>query len=133
MKKKSITLGVVFCIFILCSLTYQPIVANESLDAKLEEKSVSYNNQLKKIDIKSIFSLLFNGIKKDTDCGCGADSKGIWPFPVICISLFLFWAYIERNEPLGYPWDDMFIEMIMAFGIIFNCRWAPYIFAEHYE
>lgn len=29
MKKNSLIFGVVFCIFILCSLTYQPLIADE--------------------------------------------------------------------------------------------------------
>ena len=68
MKKKSITLGVIFSIFILCSLTYQPIVANESLDVTLDEKPASYNNQFEKVNIKSVINLLFDSIEKNNDC-----------------------------------------------------------------
>ena len=124
MKKKSITLGVLFCIFILCSLTYQPIVANESLDTKLDEKGVSYNNHLDKININSIIKLLLRSKILGNDCGCDTESKVLWPFPILCsilltpyiistIGWFIFKLDIFRiintiiyviGEILGCPW-----------------------------
>ena len=37
MKKVSIFLGAVFCIFILCSVIYQPIVAGENIDVMIKK------------------------------------------------------------------------------------------------
>jgi hypothetical protein len=103
-KKKSITLGVIFCIFILCSLTYHPIVANESLD----EKPVSYNYQF----------------EKNNYCGCFEESKGLWPFPIICFTLYHLAVYIVNNDPFGEIGDQMAVEIIVMTATLIGCRWV---------
>jgi len=122
MEKKSITLGVVFCIFILCSLTYQPIIANESIDTTLDEKEVSYNNHLDKININSIIKLLLSSMKSSNDCGCDDGFKGLWPFPILCTLLYLIAELSLRFgiSIAGPPFLHMIASII---GSIFHCRW----------
>jgi hypothetical protein len=119
MKKKSITLGVVFCIFILCSLTYQPIVANESIDTSLSKKSVNYNNQSKQIDIKPDYKLLLSGIKKDNDCGCYEQDELYPEFSRICGFLaILFFIGLFASIVLGI---DFIVTIADNIGRAFNC------------
>jgi hypothetical protein len=102
MKKISIFLGAVFCIFILCSITYQPIVANESLRIK----------------------------NKNNDCGCYKKvSKLGWPFPIICTLLTIMFRILTRIASViikitGDQPSDSFINMLnmVINGLdTFNC------------
>jgi len=119
MEKKSINLGVVFCIFILCSLTYQPIVANQSLYTPLDEKSVSYNNQLRKIDIKSIITVLLRSVKKDNGCGCYEQDKLYPDFPRICgFFAILFFIGLFASFVLGI---DFIVTIADNLGKALHC------------
>jgi hypothetical protein len=121
MQKKSITLGVVFCIFILCSLTYQPIVANESLDTTLDETVFSKSNQFERIEIKSIINLLLDSIEKNGDCGCFEESEGNWHFPIICFLLEYLATYIAENE--SGTASRVIYDFIEILAKTFDCRW----------
>jgi NADH:ubiquinone oxidoreductase subunit 3 (subunit A) len=102
MKKKSITLGVVFCIFILCSLTYQPIVANEN------KNSTEYQ-----LDFESY------------DCGCDDTEEAFWDFPITCAILESLVIILKYNAPWPEPpLYSILIELVYFFGLIFYCDWA---------
>jgi len=123
MQKKFITLGVVFCIFILCSLTYQPIIANQSIDNTLGEKTLSNNNQLRKIDINSIIKLLLRSKILGNNCGCDEESKGLWPFPIICGILYILSEISLRFgvSIAGPPFLHMITSII---AMVFGCNWV---------
>jgi len=123
MKKKSITLMVVFCIFIICSFTYQPIVANESVDTAFDVKDISHNNRFEKININSIIRLLLKGSNSGNDCGCDDESKGLWPFPFICGVLYIISEISLRFgiSIAGPPFLHMIASIIAS---IFHCRWV---------
>jgi hypothetical protein len=114
MKKKSITLGVVFCIFILCSLTYQPIIANESLDTTLNNESVSYDIKSIRVNHKlNIFSLS-SITKNDNNCECEK-----LEVTVICHILF---RLLIVGLLLSMLFDIDIIGIIADFlGRILNC------------
>jgi len=121
MQKKSITLGILFCIFILCSLTYQPIVANESLDTTLDEKAVNYYNPLKQIDIKPVYKLLLSGIKKNDDCGCFEEYEENWHFPIICFLLEYLAIYIAENG--SGTISNVIYDFIEILAKTLDCKW----------
>ncbi len=63
--KKSTLIGLsIISVFLLCSLSYNPIVAEEPI-----------------IEIKKDVNLV-----EDEDCGCS--SKSIWNFPILCSLMF---------------------------------------------
>lgn len=102
MKKINIFLGAVFCIFILCSITYQPIAANKSLIIK----------------------------DKNDDCGCYKKvSKVKWPFPIICTLLTIMFRILTKIASMiiritGEQPSDSFINLLnmVINGLdTFNC------------
>ena len=99
--KKIIVVGLsILSVFILCSLSYQPILAEKQI-IKPREEVISVESE---------------------DCEC--NSKSIWNFPVICALLYpiaifivMWWAWFGLNA--SNP-------LLIAFGKlqdIFNCEW----------
>jgi len=99
--KKSTLIGIsILSVFILCSLSYQPIIAEKPI-IKPKEEVISVESN---------------------DCGCS--SKPIWNFPVICALLYpiaiiivYWWAWFGLNASNPF---------LIAFGKLkktFNCEW----------
>ena len=100
MKKKSITLGVLFCILILSSLTYQPIVANETFKDKSNQSDIELY-----------------------DCGCEDESKSLWPFPFLCTILNMF-RFIGIFIFLVTQ-DLHFLNSVLDIAVELDCNWLP--------
>ena len=120
--KKSIIIGVsVLSIFILCSLSYQPIIADtpiEPIPMAKESKAFDLDvDELKELYIK----LLELKYQSKDDCGC--ENTTGWGFPVICsillvidvICVFLFTIF-----GLG----AFLSEIIWLIGEILGCGWT---------
>ena len=75
MKKNILMFGCIISCFILVSLSYQPIIAEES----------SLINQ---IEIRQL---------SDDECDCNDDID--WDFPIICWILERLWVFIPQISP----------------------------------
>ena len=86
--KKSITLGgSILCLFILVSLSYQPIVADMPIETiPMAKKSKASNLDVD--ELKELFNKLIE-IKSQSDCNCYNPTTR-WGFPIICSVLGLF-------------------------------------------
>ena len=83
---------IIVSIFILCSLTYQPIVANDTLDSIIDKKTVSFREHIEKMNFKEISYLFLRNTREEKDCDCENESIEfrLWPYPIICASIFVF-------------------------------------------
>ena len=98
MKKNILMFGCIISCFILVSLSYQPIIAEES----------SLINQ---IEIRQL---------SDDECDCNDDID--WDFPIICWILERLWFIIPQFSPFPVPllhWVIIFINEI------FDCPNIP--------
>ena len=91
--KKSIIIGVsVLSIFILCSLSYQPIIA----DTPIEPMPMAKKSKASDLDVdelKELYTKLLElKYQSKDDCGCG-DTTG-WGFPIICTTIYLFFIFL---------------------------------------
>ena len=59
MKQITILLGSMFCLFLLCSLLYQPIVAHQNIPSLLQQKEIKGSVESVKIHSNEV-----------TNCGC---------------------------------------------------------------
>jgi len=76
--RKIVVIGVsILSVFILCSLSYQPIVADTPIETISIAKESKASN-LDVFDIKELYTKLLE-LKSQSDCGCG-DTTG-WDFP----------------------------------------------------
>ena len=88
--KKSIILGVsLLSIFILCSLSYQPIIADTPIE-KIKETKLSVS----KIDgLRELHKKLLERKSKE-DCGCEDTTE--WEYPIFCGILLLTVQALDR-------------------------------------
>ena len=111
--KKSTIVGVsILSIFILCSLSYQPIVA----DTPIENIPIIKKSKASNLDVdelKELYNRLIE-LKSQSDCGCGNDNLDdeetiSWHFPCICtlillpIALFCFMIWFPFYRFIDPP------------------------------
>ena len=120
--KKSVILGIsILSVFILCSLSYQPIIADTPIETITQVKK-SKSSNLDVDEIKELYAKLL-GFKSQSNDDCGCDMVRKWPFPIICIQLFLMVKLVEIFHilPIGYP---PLLVILYAVAGKFNCPWA---------
>ena len=99
--RKILVIGVsILSVFILCSLSYQPIIA----DTPIEPIHIAKESKASNLDVgelKELYNRLIE-LKSQSNDGCGCDMVKIWPFPIICIQLFLMIKFVELfgSDPL---------------------------------
>jgi hypothetical protein len=102
MKKNILIVGCIISCFILVSLSYQPIIADEQIDAIpiIEDTQTTIS---------------------DDDCGCN-DESSRWGFPIICsvLGMFLLITMIlvismNQNQFLNL------LEFVNSIGNSLNC------------
>jgi len=99
MKSKSIIIGIsILSVFILCSLSYQPIIAEKPIEQITQQVKESKN-----------------------DCGCN-DESSRWGFPIICsflgVFLLIFMILVismNQNQFLDV------LEFVRSIGTSLNC------------
>ena len=118
--RKTAIIGIsILSVFILCSLSYQPIIADTPIET-ITQANKSKASNLDVDEIKKLYNRLIE-LKSQSDCGCG-DTIG-WDFPIICDILFLillFGLIIILN--VGGP--GIIGTTAIVLGKIFNCSWA---------
>ena len=125
MNKFCLYVGVVFSLFILCSLTYQPIVAYDSTDVELVKRPLEKHKI--KINTESILSEIFTKIKnKNYDCECDNHNSPIEKHLIICSILTPIWIIVALITALITPlMNPPFIYFFIAeLGTEFNCWWG---------
>jgi hypothetical protein len=81
--KKSIVIGITFLsIFLLCSISYQPIIADEPI---IEPEHILIEE----------YSII------EEDCPC--EENNDWDFPLICWILERLWYIIPQFSPFPVP------------------------------
>ena len=118
MRKSILFGGSILCLFILVSLSYQPIVADTPIQ-QIKETKVSVS----KIDrFNEIFNKLIE-IKSKSDCGCEDNSK--WDFPIICDILggiFFVCAFLWGVFKIHVA--ATVIGIVMNIAQTLGCPWA---------
>ena len=118
--RKTAIIGIsILSVFILCSLSYQPIIAN----APIENIAIIKKSKAADVDeIKELYNKLLE-LKSQLNNDCGCDMVRIWPFPIICITLYLMIKFVEIFHlwPIGFP---PLLVPLYALAGIFNCPWA---------
>jgi len=120
--RKIVVIGVsILSVFILCSLSYQPIIADTPIETISIAKESKASN-LDVFDIKELYTKLLE-LKSQLNNDCGCDMVRIWPFPIICITLYLMIKFVEIFHlwPIGFP---PLLVPLYALAGIFNCPWA---------
>jgi hypothetical protein len=120
--RKIVVIGVsILSVFILCSLSYQPIIADTPIEQIVQVEESKASN-LDVDELKELYSRLIEMKSQSTD-DCGCDMVKIWPFPIICIQLFLMIKFVELFHlwPIGYP---PLLVILYAVAGKFNCPWA---------
>jgi hypothetical protein len=112
--KKSTLIGIsILSIFLLCSLSYQPIIA----DGQIESKQIFEDDTKETDDVNVELKEFYRGIIKsrfqsDYDCNCNSN---VWRPNLIClimdiiifpIFLFVFWVLQPNNLTLLF---DLFM------------------------
>ena len=100
--RKQLIIGLsILSVFLLCSMSYQPIIADEQIDIIpiMEDTQTSIS---------------------DDECDCNEDID--WDFPIICWILERLWYIIPQFSPFPVPlmhWVIIFINEI------FDCPNIP--------
>jgi len=117
--KKSIVIGIsIISVFILCSLSYQPIIADTPIETISQVKESKASN----LDVDEIeelhTKLLELKFQSKADCGC-EDTKE-WDYPIFCgllfnitINIITLMGEILLDFLLGLP----FVVVIWIFSI----------------
>ena len=116
--RKIFIIGIsILSVFILCSLSYQPIIADTPIEQIKETKtSVSRVDRLREAYYKLVEE------KSNEDCGCEKDNTTRWSFPVLCTllsPLFILAVYLVLHN-IG----DFIVQCILAIGSMLNCPWG---------
>jgi hypothetical protein len=94
--KKIAVIGIsILSVFILCSLSYQPIIADTPIEEIKETKVYD-------------------------DCGC--EDTNNWDFPIICWILERLWFFIPQISPFPVP---LMHWVIIVINRIFDCPNIP--------
>jgi len=119
--KKPTLIGIsILSVFILCSLSYQPIIADTPIDM-IEQvktsKTTSMDNTIIK-ELKNRISEIKSQVNDDCDCSSNTD----WGFPIICsvlgVFLLIFMILVismNQNQFLGL------LEFVMSISNSLNC------------
>ena len=123
MNKVCMYVGVVFSIFILCSITYQPITAHDSNDFNL--KNHPSENHNKKMNTKVIMEKLITKIKNN-DSNCYKHKSSTNKHPIICAILTSICIVVALITALITPiMNPPFIYFIIAeLGPEYDCWWG---------
>jgi hypothetical protein len=102
LKNKGLIGLSILSIFILCSLSYQPIIADNLTDS------------ITKVDDAKL---------SDDDCDCKKINK--WPFPLICfyLSLLFIWRCFLFMKLDEFKWDVL-ADKAVDIAKTFNCYWT---------
>jgi hypothetical protein len=112
--KKSMVKGIcILSIFILCSITYQPIIADESIEqiGQIKDSKVYKKNN---DGLKELYNRLIE-IKLNDDCGCSSDSEG-WNFIILCAIFIWLKELILVISPYS-----ILITILNTYIAIFGC------------
>lgn len=132
MKKILIISVSILSVFILCSLSYQPIVADTQIEEIKENKiSLSKTEMLRELHRKIV------ELKSKDNCGCKSNNQD---FPLICgiiWSLFFIcagiWAIIYIPLSIIYEWAklgnlelilDLINSFAYAYGLVLLSSWS---------
>ena len=121
--RKIVVIGVsILSVFILCSLSYQPIIADTPIETITQVKKSKVSN-LNVDELKELYNRLIEmkSQSKD-DCGCENDNTTRWSFPVLCTllaPLFILAVYL-----LIHHIGDFIVQIILAIGSMLNCPWG---------
>ena len=122
--KKKVVIGIsIFSVFILCSIPYQSIVADTSIEEAIQkiETKISIN---KKAELNKIFNNLVElKFKSDDYCDCKKTKE--WPFPFICfyLSLIFIWRGFLATKLHKYSWWVL-ADQAWDMAITYNCYWT---------
>ena len=102
--RKTAIIGIsILSVFILCSLSYQPIIADTPIET-ITQANKSKASNLDVDEIKELYIKLLE-LKSQSDCGCETVSKitGFWNFPTMCtfllpLVLFFIYMYLTREK-----------------------------------
>jgi hypothetical protein len=109
MKKSIVLGGSVLCLFILCSLSYQPIIADTPIENITQVKESKTSN-LDVDELKEVYyKLLELKFQSKDDCGCDKSNTEVtspYYFPIICDMLMVmlvigYLISITLSEYLG--------------------------------
>ena len=116
----------ILSIFILCSLSYQPIIA----DTQIEEinQVMEYKTSISNMDrLREVYNRVLTDIKPD--CGCSPETNDYY-FTIICWSLVGVLAvllFLVEFPNLNEGKIKSLINIIRIITIVFDCGWVnPY-------
>ncbi|RLF57491.1 MAG: hypothetical protein DRN27_07690 [Thermoplasmata archaeon] len=116
--KRIIAFGIsIVSIFILCSLSYQPIVANENTESTIVNEAVISTEM---INMQTVINLL-KRTAEDDNCGCEKEDVNIvdWDTPIICqilyFALIIGYFFIYRLN------IHIIANIVDKIGRAFNC------------
>ena len=123
MKKSIILGGSILCLFILVSLSYQPIVADMPIETiPMAKKSKASNLDVD--ELKELYNKLIE-MKSQSDCGCGNKVFIGW-HPILCLLLSPIWIIIatitEIITPIMNP--PLLYFVIARIGTELGCWWG---------
>jgi hypothetical protein len=111
MKQRTILLGSIFCVFLFCSLLYQPVIANQNRSSLLQQKEIKGSVESVKIQPNDV-----------TNCGCNTPDE---KFPIICGVLFLLYGTFDFLflESWGYIWVVL-MTLVGNIAKVMHCDWV---------
>ena len=123
--RKTAIIGIsILSVFILCSLSYQPIIADTPIEQMVQvEKSKASD-----LDVDELKELYYKLIEmksqSNDDCGCGKDNTEFidWDFPIICTilgAIAIFGIFLFMTIGI-----TIIGEIAFFLGNVFNCPWT---------
>ena len=117
--RKILVIGVsILSVFILCSLSYQPIIADTSIE-NIPIIKESKTSNLDVAEIKELYNRLIE-MKSQSNDDCGCEETTGWDFPIFCDilsilrTLSVYAMYILHIPPY------IFLPILLI-GSLFNC------------
>ena len=122
--KKKVVIGIsILSVFILCSLSYQPIIA----DTPIEPIPMAKESKVSDLDvdeIKELYNKLLE-LKSQSDCGCDNKVFIRWR-PILCLLLSPIWIIIATITEIITPMmNPPFLYFTIArLGTELGCWWG---------
>jgi len=120
--RKTAIIGIsILSVFILCSLSYQPIIA----DTPIETISIAKESKASNLDVdelKELYTKLLE-LQSQSNDDCGCENTTGWDFPIICDilgAIAIFGLFIG----LIFGGPGIIFITAEVLGEIFNCGWT---------
>jgi hypothetical protein len=123
--KKSIIIGlIILSVFLLCSLSYHPIMAKEKVNIESNKPEIKSKKDFNLEKYSELYKQLYDKFLTFEDCDCY--NKNGRSYPIVCLLLTPLWILVAIITEIMTPaMNPTFIYFAIArLGTDLGCWWG---------